>query len=354
MRRISKTVYVANLPIGGGNPVLVQSMTNTKTQDKKATVEQAKRLEAAGCKIVRLAVPNEEAAAALAHIKAELKIPIVADIHFDYRLALAAVKSGADKIRINPGNIGDVSKVRAVAAACKERGIPIRIGVNSGSVERSLLEKYGGPTPCALADSALWHAGLLAQCGFEDIVLSVKASTVIDMVEANRLLARETEFPLHLGVTEAGPVVSGGLRSAVGIGALLLDGIGDTIRVSLTAAPEDEIQPAYTILSACGLHRAPRVVSCPTCGRTNVDLIALATQVERAISGLDINLSVAVMGCAVNGPGEAKEADVGVACGVGEGLIFRHGKVVRKVAESFIFDELMLEIKGIVNEKASQ
>ncbi len=354
MRRISHTVTVRGLPIGGGNPVVVQSMTNTRTGDAKATAAQANRLAALGCKIVRIAVPDMEAAGALAEIRALTLVPLVADIHFDYRLALAAVAAGIDKIRINPGNIGSIDRVRAVADACRERGIPIRIGVNSGSVERDLLEAYGGPTPAALVDSALRHADLLDRCGFEDVIISVKASTVTDMIEANHMLAARTSYPLHLGVTEAGLPETGALRSAVGIGALLLDGIGDTIRVSLTAPPEQEIGPAYTILAACGLHEGPRVVSCPTCGRTRVDLIPLARRVEEAVAGLSRPLTVAVMGCAVNGPGEAREADVGIACGEGEGLIFRGGKILRKVSEPMLFDELMLEIKGIMDEKTSQ
>ncbi|HWQ50853.1 MAG TPA: flavodoxin-dependent (E)-4-hydroxy-3-methylbut-2-enyl-diphosphate synthase [Terriglobales bacterium] len=354
MRRISRTVYVKGLALGGGNPVLVQSMTNTPTEDAKATAAQANRLAAMGCKIVRVAVPDMEAAKALTEIRVRTDVPLVADIHFDYRLALAATEAGIDKIRINPGNIGSADRVRAVADACRERAVPIRIGVNSGSVEKDLLAAYGGPTPMALADSALRHADLLDKCGFEDIVISVKASTVTDMVEANRILAVRTSYPLHLGVTEAGLPETGAVRSAVGIGALLLEGIGDTLRVSLTAPPEQEIAPAYAILAACGLHEGPRVVSCPTCGRTRVDLIPLARRVEEAVARLPFPLTVAVMGCAVNGPGEAREADVGVACGEGEGLIFRAGKILRKVPEPMLFDELMLEIKGIMDEKTSQ
>lgn len=354
MRRISRTVYVRGLAIGGGNPVVVQSMTNTRTGDAIATAAQVNRLAALGCKLVRIAVPDMEAAKALTEIRERTTVPLAADIHFDYKLALAAVAAGIDKIRINPGNIGSFDRVRAVANACRERGIPIRIGVNSGSVERDLLETYGGPTPTALVDSALRHADLLDKCGFEDIVISVKASTVTDMVEANRMLTKRTSYPLHLGVTEAGLPETGAVRSAVGIGALLLEGIGDTIRVSLTAPPEQEVAPAYAILAACGLHEGPRVVSCPTCGRTRVNLIPLARRVEEAVTGLSLPLTVAVMGCAVNGPGEAREADVGIACGEGEGLIFRAGQILRKVPEAMLFDELMLEIKGIMDEKATQ
>ncbi len=349
--RLSKAIYVGGIQIGGGAPVVVQSMANTNTEDVAATVEQIKRLSVAGCKIVRLAVPTIKAAEAFGEIKRATNMPLVADIHFDYKLALAAIKAGADKIRINPGNIGGKDKVKAVADSCKERGIPIRIGVNSGSVERELLAKHGGPTPAALAESALGHAALLEECDFADIAISVKASSVKDMVAANRLLASATDYPLHLGVTEAGTKEKGSLRSAVGIGSLLLDGIGDTIRVSLTAPPEEEISVAYDILAACSLHEAPRVVSCPTCGRTKVDVISLAKRVEEAIASYDCGITVAVMGCAVNGPGEAREADVGIACGVGEGLLFRHGEIIKKFPEKELFSELMNEVEKIVKEK---
>ena len=340
-RKITKTIRVRGVPIGGGNPIPVQSMTNTHTDDVAATLAQLRRLEAAGCEIVRLAVPNQLAARALPEIRRGTDLPLVADIHFDYRLALAAVEAGFDKIRINPGNIGSPERVRMVADACRERGVPIRVGVNSGSVEKGLLEKYG---LCAksLCESALGHVKLLEDCGFEDICISVKASDVAMTVEANRLLSTLCDYPLHIGVTEAGTKERGILKSAAGIGALLLDGIGDTIRVSLTADPVEEVRAGIAILKAAGLRReGVRFVSCPTCGRTQIDLIALAQEVEQRLQGLERDITVAVMGCVVNGPGEAHEADYGIAGGKDCGLLFRRGEILGKYPADKLADALV-------------
>ena len=339
-RKITKTIYVRGVPIGGGNPIPVQSMTNTHTDDVPATLAQLRRLEAAGCQIVRLAVPNALAARALPEIRRGTDLPLVADIHFDYRLALAAVEAGFDKIRINPGNIGSSERVRMVADAGRERGVPIRIGVHSGSVEKGLLEKYG---LCAktLCESALGHAKLLENCGFEDICISVKASDPAMTVEANRLLSTLCDYPLHLGVTEAGTKERGILKSAAGIGSLLLDGIGDTIRVSLTDAPEEEVRTGTELLRALGLRSGVRFVSCPTCGRTEYDLIGTAKAVEERLRDKPWDITVAVMGCVVNGPGEASHADYGIAGGKSEGVIFKHGEPVARVASDKLADALV-------------
>ena len=340
-RKITKTIRVRGVPIGGGNPIPVQSMTNTHTDDVAATLAQLRRLEAAGCEIVRLAVPNQLAARALPEIRRGTGLPLVADIHFDYRLALAAVEAGFDKIRINPGNIGSPERVRMVADACRDHGVPIRVGVNSGSVEKGLLEKYG---LCAksLCESALGHVKLLEDCGFVDICISVKASDVAMTVEANRLLSTLCDYPLHIGVTEAGTKERGILKSAAGIGALLLDGIGDTIRVSLTADPVEEVRAGIAILKAAGLRReGVRFVSCPTCGRTQIDLIALAQEVEQRLQGVEREITVAVMGCVVNGPGEAHEADYGIAGGKDCGLLFRRGEILGKYPADKLADALV-------------
>ena len=341
MRKATKQILVGGVPIGGGAPVTVQSMTNTLTDDVDATLSQIRALAAAGCQIVRCAVPDMAAAQALKTIRRESPLPLVADIHFDYRLALAAVEAGADKIRINPGNIGSPENVRAVADACAARGVPIRVGVNSGSIEKDLLAQYGR-CPHSLVESALRQVRLLESMGFTDLCISIKSSDVCETVEAYRLLASQTDYPLHVGVTEAGTEYNGLVSSAVGIGALLLDGIGDTLRVSLTADPTAEVRAGIAILKAAGLRRdGVRVVSCPTCGRTRIDLIPLAKQVEDALSGMDRSLTVAVMGCAVNGPGEAREADYGIAGGDGEGVLFRKGVIVGKVPSDRLLESLL-------------
>ena len=331
---------VRGVPIGGGNPIPVQSMTNTHTDDVAATLAQLRRLQSAGCEIVRLAVPNRLAARALPEIRRGTDLPLVADIHFDYRLALAAVEAGFDKIRINPGNIGAPERVRMVADACRERGVPIRVGVNSGSVEKGLLEKYG---LCAksLCESALGHVKLLEDCGFEDICISVKASDAAMTVEANRLLSTLCDYPLHIGVTEAGTKERGILKSAAGIGSLLLDGIGDTIRISLTDAPEEEARAGGELLRALGLRQGVQFVSCPSCGRTEYDLIGTAKEVEARLRDKPWNITVAVMGCVVNGPGEASHADYGIAGGRSEGVIFKHGEPVARVASDKLADALV-------------
>ncbi|MBR6559385.1 MAG: flavodoxin-dependent (E)-4-hydroxy-3-methylbut-2-enyl-diphosphate synthase [Clostridia bacterium] len=350
-RRISRKVLVGGIYIGGDSPVSVQSMTNTDTKDSVATIGQIKSLEAVGCDIVRITVPDVESADTIKKIKASgVKIPIVADIHFDYKVALAAISAGVDKVRINPGNIGGDEKVREVALAASAAGVPIRIGVNGGSLEKEILGKYGSPTAEALAESALYHAELLRKHAFEDIVISIKSSSVKEMIGANRILAKDTEYPLHIGVTEAGRKGDGTLKSAIGIGSLLCDGIGDTVRVSLTADPVEEIYAAKDILKACGVleKSGMTVVSCPTCGRTKIDLIGLAEKFEIAAkeAGIyDKTIKVAIMGCAVNGPGEAKEADIGIAGGSGEALLFKHGEIIRKIKEDAVIDTLIGEIK---------
>ncbi len=345
---MTKRIMVGNVPVGGGAPVSIQSMCNTKTDDIDATVDQILRLEAAGCEIVRVAVPDMAAARAIDSIKSRIHIPLVADIHFDHRLALECAARGVDKIRINPGNIGGEDHVRAVAEACREGRIPIRIGVNGGSLEKELLGKYGGVTARALAESAMGHAALLEKYDFTDICISVKCSSVPVTVEACRLLSQRCSYPLHLGVTEAGTPEMGMVKSAMGIGGLLCLGIGDTLRVTLTADPVEEIAAAKKILMAAGLRQeGPNLIACPTCGRTCIDLISIAREVERRLAGCSKPITVAVMGCAVNGPGEAAAADVGIAGGRGEGLLFRRGSILRKVPQERLVEELMAEIETL-------
>lgn len=344
-RRKTRTVKIGNITIGGKNKIAVQSMLNVPANDVEGNVKQALELEKAGCEIVRLTVPDAAAVKTLYAVKEAVKIPVVADIHFDYRCALESVAAGADKIRINPGNIGDEAKVKAVADACRLQGVPIRIGVNSGSLEKNILAKYGSPTPEALCESAFYHISLLEKFDFNDIVVSIKSSDVQRMVAAYRLLAGKCDYPLHLGVTEAGTHNMALIKSSIGIGALLLDGIGDTIRVSMTDSPVKEIKAGFDILKAAGIKTdCVRLVSCPTCGRTKIDLISLANQIENALENCDKQITVAVMGCVVNGPGEAKEADIGVAGGDGCGVLFKHGEVLRKVSEEEIVPELLKEI----------
>jgi (E)-4-hydroxy-3-methylbut-2-enyl-diphosphate synthase len=344
-RRVSKQVVVGGVAIGGGAPITVQSMLNLPAHDVAGSVEQAKRLQACGCDIIRTAVPDMQSVALVAALKEAVSVPIVADIHFDYKLALESAAAGVDKIRINPGNIGDESRVKAVADECRRRGIPIRIGVNSGSLEKEILAKYGHPTPEAMRDSALYHASLLEKYDFNDIVLSIKSSDVATMIKAYQLTAAACDYPLHLGVTEAGTERMGMLKSAVGIGSLLMQGIGDTIRVSLTADPEKEVLAGIDLLKATDLRDGePRLVSCPTCGRTAIDLIGIASQVEDRLRDLHKPITVAVMGCIVNGPGEAREADIGIAGGKGRVVIFRKGEVLRSVDECDAVEELMKEI----------
>lgn len=341
-----KQVKIANITLGGGAPVRVQSMLNTLSSDIEGSVKQALELEKAGCEIIRATVPDMEAVKTIAALKENVKVPIVADIHFDYRMALEALAAGVDKIRINPGNIGSDERVKAVSDECKRKGVPIRIGVNSGSVEKEILAKYGAPTPEALVESALYHVSLLEKFDFDDIVISIKSSDVSTTCKAYRLMAQKSDYPLHIGVTEAGTERMGLIKSSMGIGSLLLDGIGDTIRVSLTAPPVKEVYAGYDILKAAGIRKTGvNLVSCPTCGRTKIDLIGLATRVEEALRGCDKDITVAVMGCIVNGPGEAKEADIGIAGGNGEGLIFRKGTILRKVPEENLFGELLKEIE---------
>ena len=337
----TKVVQIGKRQIGGGNPILIQSMCNTKTEDVEATVEQILALEHAGCDIIRVAVPTMEAAAALTEIKRQIHIPLVADIHFDYRLAIAAIECGADKIRINPGNIGSRERIQAVVDKAKEYGVPIRVGVNSGSLEKPLVEKYGGVTAEGLVESALDKVALIEQMGYDNLVISIKSSDVMMCVKAHELIAKKTHYPLHVGITEAGTVIAGNIKSAVGLGLILSQGIGDTIRVSLTGSPLEEIKSAKLILKTLGLRRGGvEVVSCPTCGRTQIDLIGLANQVETLVQGYPLDIKVAVMGCVVNGPGEAKEADLGVAGGIGEGLLIRKGEIVKKLPESELLPAL--------------
>ncbi len=344
-RMQTKTVTIGNRVIGGGNPVLIQSMTNTKTEDAKATAAQANRLAAAGCDIIRCAVPTMEAAQRLSEIKKQISIPLVADIHFDYRLAIAAIEHGADKIRINPGNIGGRERLKAVVDAAKERNVPIRVGVNSGSLEKELVEKYRGVTAEGIVESALDKAGMIEQMGYGNLVISIKSSDVLMCVKAHELIAAKTNHPLHVGITEAGTLISGNIKSAVGLGLILHQGIGDTVRVSLTGDPLEEVKSAKLILKTLGLRTGGiEVVSCPTCGRTQIDLISLANQVENMVADIPLTIKVAVMGCVVNGPGEAKEADIGIAGGVGEGLIIKKGKVYKKVPEAQLLEELRKEL----------
>lgn len=348
MRRISKTVQVGHTKIGGNEKIAIQSMLNVPSYDIENHVKEAQRLKSAGCEILRIAIPDMDAVQLIPAIKEKVDIPLVADIHFDYKLAIEAAAAGIDKIRINPGNIGDDFRVKQVADACKIKNIPIRIGVNSGSVEKNILNKYGHPTAEALCESALYHASLLEKFNFDNIVLSLKSSNVKIMVDAYRLIAEKCDYPLHLGVTETGTKKLGIIKSAVGIGSLLLDGIGDTIRVSLTSDPVEEIYAAKDILKAIGLEKnGAELISCPTCGRTRIDIINLAEKIEKELKNCQKNIKVAVMGCAVNGPGEAKEADIGVAGGNGVGLIFKKGEIVKKVNEKNIVKELMKEIENL-------
>lgn len=349
---MTRKIKVRNLYIGGGEPVAIQSMTNTKTTDVEGTLAQIRQLEAAGCEIVRMAVPDMDAAKAVKDIRQGTDMPLVADIHFDHRLALKAIENGIDKVRINPGNIGDEGKVREVADACKEKHIPIRIGVNGGSLEKQLLEKYGSPTPEALVESAFGHIELLDKFGFEDICVSLKSSNVPLTIASYRLMSEKSDLPLHLGVTEAGTASMGIVKSAMGIGGLLCLGIGDTIRVTLTEDPVEEIAAAKRILTAAGCRRfGPMLISCPTCGRTRINLIELAKDVESRLQAIDEPITVAVMGCIVNGPGEAREADVGIAGGDGKGAIFAHGQLLRTVPQEDLADELMKEIHTITGER---
>ncbi len=341
----TRTVFAGNLPIGGGSKISVQSMLNIPSTDVAGSVRQAVALEKAGCDIIRAAIPNMEAVKLIPAIKSAVQIPLVADIHFDYRLALESVAAGIDKIRINPGNIGSDDRVKAVADACRAKNIPIRIGVNSGSLEKEILTKYGSPTPEALVESALYHASLLEKFDFNDIVLSIKSSNVDTMIRAYELAAERCDYPLHLGVTESGTERMGIIKSAIGIGSLLQRGIGDTIRVSLTADPVKEVAAGFDILKALGLNsEGVQFISCPTCGRTRIDLIGIANEVEKRLSGCKKNIKVAVMGCAVNGPGEAREADIGIAGGDGVGLVFKNGEIIRKVPENKLIETLMEEI----------
>ena len=341
---MTRQVMAGSVKIGGGAPVSVQSMLSVPSYEIKKSVQQAVALQQAGCEIIRLAIPDREAVRLIPAIKEKVSVPLVADIHCDYTLALESAAAGIDKIRINPGNIGDDSHVKQVADACRIRNIPIRIGVNSGSLEKHILARFGGPTAEALVESALYHASLLEKFDFTDLVLSMKSSNLDTMIEAYRLASEKCDYPLHVGVTEAGTRRMGLIKSAIGIGGLLHDGIGDTIRVSLTADPVEEVQAGLDILRAMGLRGGPKMVSCPTCGRTRIDLIGLASRVEEKLRNVDKDITVAVMGCVVNGPGEAREADIGIAGGKGEGLLFRHGEILRKVPEENLLDELMKEI----------
>ena len=342
---MTKVVKIGDRVIGGGNPILIQSMTNTKTEDVAATVAQIQALTAAGCDIIRCAVPTMEAAEALTEIKKQVSIPVVADIHFDYRLALAAIEHGADKIRINPGNIGSTERVRAVVDAAKERGIPIRVGVNSGSLEQDLVEKYHGVTAEGIVESALDKVHLIEDMGYDNLVISIKSSDVMMCVKAHELIATQTDHPLHVGITESGTIISGNIKSSIGLGLILHQGIGDTIRVSLTGDPLEEIKSAKLILRTLGLRKGGvEVVSCPTCGRTRIDLIGLANQVENMVADIPLDIKVAVMGCVVNGPGEAKEADIGIAGGIGEGLLIKNGEVYKKVPEGELLEALRYEL----------
>lgn len=346
--RKTREIKIGNLYIGGENPIIIQSMTNTPTEDVEKTVAQIKELEKAGCELVRVTVNTEKAAEAIKEIKKQINIPLVADIHFDYKLALKAMENGIDKLRINPGNIGDDEKVRLVVEKAKELNVPIRIGVNSGSVEKKILEKYGRVTADGMVESAMYHVNLLEKYGFNNIIISLKASNVKMMVDAYRKISELVDYPLHLGVTEAGTEFQGTVKSSIGIGSLLVDGIGNTIRVSLTENPVEEIKVAKEILKVLGLREGVEIVSCPTCGRTQIDLIGLAKKVEKKFGNIEKNIKIAVMGCVVNGPGEAKEADIGVAGGKGEGLLFKKGEIVKKVKEEEIIPELRKMLEEIL------
>jgi (E)-4-hydroxy-3-methylbut-2-enyl-diphosphate synthase len=350
-RTKTRPVKVGNIQIGGNDQVVIQSMTTTKTHDVKATVEQIRKLEEAGCQIVRVACPDQRAAEAIPLIKKEVNVPLVADIHFDYKLALKAIEGGIDKIRINPGNIGRREKVEAVVKAAKERGIPIRIGVNAGSLEKRILEKYGYPTAQGMIESALYHIGILEELDFHDIIVSLKASDVRLAIDAYKLAAETFDYPLHLGITESGTLFSGTVKSSAGLGALLAMGIGNTIRISLSADPVEEVKVARELLKAFGLAaNAATLISCPTCGRIEIDLISIANEIEEYIANIQAPIKVSVLGCAVNGPGEAKEADIGIAGARGEGLLFRHGKIIRKIPEEKMVEELKKEIDKLAEE----
>ncbi len=352
MREHTKKIQIGDRVIGGGNPILIQSMTNTRTDDVKATTEQIRLLTEAGCEIIRCAVPDMEAAKALGEIKKEISIPLVADIHFDYRLAIAAIEHGADKIRINPGNIGCPDRVRAVVDAARERSIPIRVGVNSGSLEKDLVEKYHGVTAEGIVESALDKVHMIEELNYDRIVISIKSSDVMMCAKAHERIAEKTDYPLHVGITEAGTLYAGNIKSAVGLGIILYQGIGDTIRVSLTGDPLEEIRSAKRILKTLGLRKGGiEVVSCPTCGRTRIDLIGLAERVEQMVEDIPLDCKVAVMGCVVNGPGEAKEADIGIAGGVGEGLLMKKGEIVRKLPEGELLEALRRELLEMAQEQ---
>ncbi|MFC1862788.1 flavodoxin-dependent (E)-4-hydroxy-3-methylbut-2-enyl-diphosphate synthase, partial [Thermodesulfobacteriota bacterium] len=347
----SRRIFVGDVPIGGGSPIAVQSMTNTDTRDVSSTVKQINELHEAGCEIVRLAILDEEAAEALTEIKKKVSLPLIADIHFDHRLAIASIEAGADGLRINPGNIGGEEAIEKIIDAVGSRDISIRIGVNSGSLSKRILNKYGHPTPEAMVESGLEHIRLFEKLGYENIKISLKSSNVLHMISAYELLAREVDYPLHLGVTEAGTLISGTVKNAVGIGILLHQGIGDTIRVSLSRDPVEEIKVAYEILRALDLrHRGPEIISCPTCGRCEIDLFSIVEKVEREIKGITSSPKIAIMGCVVNGPGEAKEADIGVAGGRGQGVLFKKGEVVRKFPESELADILIKEVKMLIEK----
>lgn len=347
-RKKTKVVKIGNVLIGGDNPIVVQSMTNTNTKYVDATVSQIKRLEDAGCELVRLAVVDMEAAKCVSKIKSRVSIPLVADIHFDYKLALESIKQGIDAIRINPGNIGDIDRVRQVVEACKKNNLPIRIGVNGGSLEKNLLNKYGSATPEAMVESALNHIKILEKLDFYDIVVSLKNSDIIKSVEAYRLISEKIDYPLHLGITESGNIKKGTIKSSIGVGSLLVDGIGDTIRISLTGDPVEEIHVAKEILRSIGLlNDKIKIVSCPTCGRCNIDLIKFSDEIESKIENIEKNITVAIMGCAVNGPGEAKEADIGIAGGKNEGLLFKKGEIVKKIPQEDIVSTLISEINKL-------
>lgn len=346
-REHTKVIQIGDRKIGGGNPVLIQSMTNTRTEDVEATVRQILALEAAGCEIIRCTVPTQEAAEAIGEIKKQIHIPLVADIHFDYKMAIAAMENGADKIRINPGNIGGLEKIKAVVDVAKARNIPIRVGVNSGSLEKELVEKYHGVTAQGLVESALDKVKIIEDLGYDNLVISIKSSDVMMCVKAHELLAEQTNYPLHVGITEAGTVYSGNIKSAVGLGIILYEGIGDTIRVSLTGDPLEEIKSAKRILKTLNLRKGGvEVVSCPTCGRTKIDLIGLANQVETMVQEFPLDIKVAVMGCVVNGPGEAREADIGIAGGKGEGLLIKKGEIIKKVPEDQLLEALREELRN--------